>query len=848
MRLYTAWALLAFSACAFAEKSRQKDYGKNDYYTLHLAPGTPAEQVAMAMGLNVEGPVGELADHYLFSISKSIAHNIDETLHSLKISRRKRDASQGGPLDYVLWSSRSKLRPRMKKRSVVQPLIEKRGPYPALDVGRDGPADNAAIIQRQEIARELQIRDPIFAEQWHLYNTIQVGNDINVTGVWMQGITGKNTTAVVVDDGLDMYSDDLKANYFAEGSYDFNDQTDEPRPRLSDDNHGTRCAGEIAAVRNDVCGVGIAYDARIAGIRILSKMISDADEAAAINYKMQLNQIYSCSWGPPDDGKAMEVPGMLIERALVNGVQNGRGGKGSVFVYAAGNGAASGDNCNFDGYTNSIYSITVGAIDRQDLHPYYSESCSAQMVVTYSSGGGSFIHTTGVGKNHCYPGHGGTSAAAPIGAGVFALALEVRPELTWRDMQTLCWMTAVPVNLDASDWVDTYAGKKFSHDFGYGKLDAWALVEKAKTMALVKPQAWYISPWQHVKHTIPQGSQGLSTSFEVTEEYLKKANFEKVEHVTVTMNIEHTLRGDLSVELISPEGITSHLSVARKNDDFVGGYDDWTFMTVAHWGEPGIGNWTLIVKDTVINENNGSLIDWKLNIWGECLDASIQGLRPMPTEHDDDDHDMVLSTVGTTSVSLPASTNLPAEPSDHISRPVPVKSTSTPSTATTALQATPTPSSIASTISSALAPTGTAFTGEGASESSDSFLPHYFPTFGVSKRTQIWIYGALTLIILFCLGLGISYWIVRRRRQALASRGDYEFEVLEDHEPDDQGRGAGRRSKRRAGELYDAFAGESEEELFSEAEDDGPEYRDEKPSKKVGRDTGEEEGDEMSEK
>lgn len=30
--------------------------------------------------------------------------------------------------------------------------------------------------------------------------------------------------------------------------------------------HGTRCAGEVAAARdNGVCGVGVAYDSKIAG-------------------------------------------------------------------------------------------------------------------------------------------------------------------------------------------------------------------------------------------------------------------------------------------------------------------------------------------------------------------------------------------------------------------------------------------------------------------------------------------------------------------------------------------------------------------------------------------------------
>lgn len=57
----------------------------------------------------------------------------------------------------------------------------------------------------------------------------------------------------------------LTVAQFAEGSYDFNDHVPEPKPRLSDDRHGTRCAGEVAAVKNDVCGVGVAWDSKISG-------------------------------------------------------------------------------------------------------------------------------------------------------------------------------------------------------------------------------------------------------------------------------------------------------------------------------------------------------------------------------------------------------------------------------------------------------------------------------------------------------------------------------------------------------------------------------------------------------
>jgi kexin len=178
----------------------------------------------------------------------------------------------------------------------------------------------------------------------------------------------------------------LSLSQYAPGSYDYNDHEDLPTPKLFDDHHGTRCAGQIAAVKNDVCGIGIAYESKVAGLRILSGPISDVDEAAALNNNYQETSIYSCSWGPPDDGKSMDAPSYLIERAILNGVQNGRGGKGSVYVFASGNGASFGDQCNFDGYTNSIYSITVSAIDYKGLHPYYSESCAANLVVAYSSG------------------------------------------------------------------------------------------------------------------------------------------------------------------------------------------------------------------------------------------------------------------------------------------------------------------------------------------------------------------------------------------------------------------------------------------------------------------------------
>lgn len=161
--------------------------------------------------------------------------------------------------------------------------------------------------------------------------------------------------------------------------------------------------------------------------------------------------------------------------------------------------------------------------------------------------------------------------------------LSVRPDLAWRDLQYLALETAIPVNEEVDEWQHTSIGKKFSHKYGYGKIDAYAIVEAARSFKSVKPQAWYNSPWMHVKQSIPQGFQGLASSVEITKEQLYEANLERLEHVTVTMNVAHQRRGDLSVELQSPDGIVSHLSATRRNDKSKDGYEDWTFMTVVHW-------------------------------------------------------------------------------------------------------------------------------------------------------------------------------------------------------------------------------------------------------------------------
>lgn len=396
MRLAPLVGFLALVTSGIASTHLQdtpRDYDKNDYYILHLDDDASPHLVSERLGLQYDGQVGVLDHLHVFSAPKSDSNFVSD---AVRTRRAKRDG-EFDILDGVRMAKKDIPRKPWEKRN-IPPLPPNYRSNLIPKIGRDGP-NVAAVEKQRDVMSTLGISDPIFKDQWHLINTVQVGHDINVTDVWLQGITGKGSIVAMVDDGIDMTSGDLKDNYYAEGSWDFNDPGPHPKPRLSDDHHGTRCAGEIAAARNDVCGVGVAYDSKISGIRILSKIISDIDEAMAMTYKFQENQIYSCSWGPPDDGRSMESPGIAIRQAMLKGIQDGRGGLGSIYVFASGNGASHEDNCNFDGYTNSIYSVTVGAVDRAGKHPYYSEQCSAQLVVTYSSGSGDAIVSFPV--THC---------------------------------------------------------------------------------------------------------------------------------------------------------------------------------------------------------------------------------------------------------------------------------------------------------------------------------------------------------------------------------------------------------------------------------------------------------------
>ncbi|KAL2764134.1 proprotein convertase subtilisin/kexin type 4 isoform 2 precursor, partial [Daubentonia madagascariensis] len=417
---------------------------------------------------------------------------------------------------------------------------------------------------RRRVKRSLVMpTDPWFSKQWYMNNEVQP--DLNILQVWSQGLTGQGIVVSVLDDGIEKDHPDLWANYDPVASYDFNDYDPDPQPRYtpSDENrHGTRCAGEVAAiVNNGFCGAGVAFNARIGGVRMLDGTITDVIEAQSLSLQPQHIHIYSASWGPEDDGRTVDGPGILTREAFRRGVTKGRGGLGTLFIWASGNGGLHYDNCNCDGYTNSIHTLSVGSTTQQGRVPWYSEACASTLTTTYSSGVATDPQIVTTDLHHqCTDKHTGTSASAPLAAGIIALALEANPFLTWRDMQHLVVRASRPAQLKAEDWRTNGVGRQVSHHYGYGLLDAGLLVDLARTWLPTQPQKkCTIRVLHNPTPILPLMHVGNNVSACVgSRNYIRS-----LEHVQVQLSLSYSRRGDLEISLTSPMGTRSTLVAIR---------------------------------------------------------------------------------------------------------------------------------------------------------------------------------------------------------------------------------------------------------------------------------------------
>ncbi|KAL5258434.1 hypothetical protein ACHWQZ_G009065 [Mnemiopsis leidyi] len=459
------------------------------------------------------------------------------------------------------------------------------------------------IVKRNK--REERYNDPIWKDEWFL-NSEDSGSysgyeyNINVQPVWDQGFNGSGVVVCVIDDGVEISHKDLAGNFDQLASYDLQDDDNDPSPRYASgepNRHGTRCAGEIAGIRNNhVCGVGVAHACNIGGIRILDGPVTRIMESKALGFNIGYVDIFSASWGPPDNGKAMDGPKGITAQVIEEAMKTGRGGKGTIYVWAGGNGGKN-DDCNADGYQTMRYSVSINAVGLNGDTPYYAEPCASALASTFSSG---FVHSIATTDIHgeCTKSHSGTSAAAPIASGIIALALQANPDLTWRDVQHIIIRAAVPDKLFHHEgWVRNAANRATHTNFGYGILDAFRMVEIAKNWTNVDPDHRCQSPQLTYNRAIPaHDSITIEIPFDGCDD--TDNSVKSLEHVYLELSLKTPRRGDISIDMVSPSGTEMRLISTRMFDNDNVGFRNWRLMTVFLFGENPDGLWRVKINNS----------------------------------------------------------------------------------------------------------------------------------------------------------------------------------------------------------------------------------------------------------
>ncbi len=469
--------------------------------------------------------------------------------------------------------------------------------------------------------------DPLFPLQWHLHNTGTVkgavaGFDINVLPVWPD-YTGKGRLVGIFDEGMDETHPDLVANYRADLGWDFIDDRPGGQARADLDNHGVAVAGLIAAsAHNDIGGVGVAWDAQFTmhyfKLRDVDESLYEAFWRSSEKMVAQGIEIANHSWGPGvpfyvDGSDQQEVHG--IGRYLAN---TGREGLGMVVTFSAGNERLDGMNTNYDASTTMPWVIVVGASDQSGGMAVYSTPGANVLISAPGSMPASIVSTDRQGTDgyNTKPGtagdytnteesyFNGTSAASPIAAGVVALMLEANSGLGYRDVQEILAYSARRATFLDRDHQKAYNGAHdwnggallVSHNFGFGHIDAHAAVRLAESWHKVSTLANLVIEDGEVAQrelTVEAGEQATVTADFSADN--------RVEHMLVHVDLEAEQLGQVTLELISPDGTASWLLYEPKpyvDDDDGEVYPlpvdlEFTHSTVQNWGEDLAGTWTL---------------------------------------------------------------------------------------------------------------------------------------------------------------------------------------------------------------------------------------------------------------
>lgn len=347
--------------------------------------------------------------------------------------------------------------------------------------------------------------DPLYPQQWTLHSVedprVAPDNHVDAEAAWLitEGLDplGEPVRVAVVDDGFDLSHPDLR---FGPGR-----DVSHPDPLAWDDDptygpgefHGTLTAGVVAAVKdNGLGGAGICPACQVVAVRLLGDggapniYTSASTVAAAIEWAALEGgaAVINNSWGPPDGNPFANEPqitypratstrpaGLLpqvLQEALLTALTEGRGGKGTLITWSAGNGN---ELLTYDGFAANPYVLAVGAVDATGERAFYSDYGPPLYMVAPSSGGShlpAVISTdvsggAGESAGDYWDRFGGTSASAALVAGAAALVIAAYPDLTAAQV-------AEALALGATVLHPTHGGYHNGRSpwFGYGRLNA----------------------------------------------------------------------------------------------------------------------------------------------------------------------------------------------------------------------------------------------------------------------------------------------------------------------------------------------------------------------------------------
>ncbi|PYZ96451.1 peptidase S8 [Alteribacter lacisalsi] len=241
------------------------------------------------------------------------------------------------------------------------------------------------------------------------------------------GFTGAGLKVAILDTGIEASHEDLSAN--VKGGHSVFTDSANIDPFYDPNGHGTHVAGTVAAVDNDLGVIGVAPEADLYAVKVLSNAGSGSIAGIAEGIEWSIDNgmdIINMSLGASQGSSILEQFSNLAYD------------EGLLVVAAAGNSGNRGGNNNTVGYPAAYDSvIAVAAVDQNNNRATFSSTGPA---VEISAPGVNVLSTT-PGNN--YASYNGTSMASPHVAGVAAQVWQANPGLSNTELRQLLNDTAV---------------------------------------------------------------------------------------------------------------------------------------------------------------------------------------------------------------------------------------------------------------------------------------------------------------------------------------------------------------------------------------------------------------------